>query len=368
MDKTHRLYIIATFLLLPGILLAGNDERPFSDIPPDSGFSVPVKFLKEQRLVQGYTDGTFHPERPVSRAEALAMILKVTISKPPAEIEQEQNLNPETPIEIQLPQAATITVQNLSTGEKNTIINVKNIRIDVHDGSSTLSIVKRSGAKPFRDVLEKDWFYDIVREAKKLGIVKGYAGGKYFKPNDPVNLAETLRILFQSGGIQTDLTEAPLPPGIAPDAWFAKDITYAVSRTMLMQQENGAVFPPNAELTRGDMALLLYRFLQTKDDAAFGYASWYGDGLAKTKLTEGLEYKEKNLTAAHRTLPFGSIAHVTNMANGKSVDVVINDRGPFVTGRIIDLSKTAFGALESPTAGIISVQISPYVPPHTPGH
>ena len=170
-------------------------------------------------------------------------------------------------------------------------------------------------------------------------------------------------MLFQSASIKPHLSEGTLPEGIPADSWYAPDIAYAVKNTLLTQKQNGAIFPPYETLNRGEMALLLYRFLKMKEGSSFGYASWYGDGLAKTKLTENKEYAEKNLTAAHLSLPFGTVLRVKNMANGKEVDVVINDRGPFVTGRIIDLSKSAFSALESPSAGIISVQIYAPNPP-----
>ncbi|MEK7172196.1 MAG: septal ring lytic transglycosylase RlpA family protein [Patescibacteria group bacterium] len=167
-------------------------------------------------------------------------------------------------------------------------------------------------------------------------------------------------MLFQSAEINTIAETSPSPPNIPADAWFSRDIAYAVNHYMLLQQQNGEVVPPDKKLNRGEMATILYRFLQNKANAQFGYASWYADGLAKTKLTVGLEYKEKNLTAAHRDFPFGTILKVTNMNNGKQIEVVVNDRGPFVPGRIIDLSKSAFSALESTSAGVISVRVEQF--------
>jgi rare lipoprotein A len=62
-------------------------------------------------------------------------------------------------------------------------------------------------------------------------------------------------------------------------------------------------------------------------------------------------------TAAHKTLPFGTIVRVTNTANGKTVDVKINDRGPFVKGRIIDLSRKSFEQIGDISKGIAPVKI-----------
>lgn len=72
-----------------------------------------------------------------------------------------------------------------------------------------------------------------------------------------------------------------------------------------------------------------------------GVASYYGNELAGNRTANGERFDPGQLTAAHRTLPFGTKVRVTNAANGKSVVVRINDRGPFHGGRIIDLSKSA---------------------------
>jgi rare lipoprotein A len=76
-------------------------------------------------------------------------------------------------------------------------------------------------------------------------------------------------------------------------------------------------------------------------DGATGIASWYGIPYDGRPAADGEIYHMEELVAAHRTLPFGTILRVTNLSNNKSVDVRIIDRGPFVDGRIIDLSKGA---------------------------
>jgi rare lipoprotein A len=90
-----------------------------------------------------------------------------------------------------------------------------------------------------------------------------------------------------------------------------------------------------------------------------GYASWYG-GKFNGRLTSNGEVFDTNVkTAAHRTLPFGSIVKVVNLDNGKFTVVRINDRGPFVEGRIIDLSKAAAEELGMVSQGVarVSVQV-----------
>jgi rare lipoprotein A len=72
-----------------------------------------------------------------------------------------------------------------------------------------------------------------------------------------------------------------------------------------------------------------------------GSASWYGDGFHGRPTASGAIYDQGKMTAAHRSLPLGSVVRVINAENGRAVEVVINDRGPFVDGRIIDLSLAA---------------------------
>jgi rare lipoprotein A len=72
-----------------------------------------------------------------------------------------------------------------------------------------------------------------------------------------------------------------------------------------------------------------------------GMASYYGAELAGRRTASGERFDPRGLTAAHRTLPFGSKVRVTNPANGRSVVVRINDRGPFARGRVIDVSRSA---------------------------
>jgi rare lipoprotein A len=88
-----------------------------------------------------------------------------------------------------------------------------------------------------------------------------------------------------------------------------------------------------------------------------GIASWYGKEFHGNKTANGETFNTNKLTAAHRTLPFGSIVRVTNKENNKSVIVRINDRGPFVKNRIIDLSKKAAKEIEILEAGSAEVEL-----------
>ena len=88
-----------------------------------------------------------------------------------------------------------------------------------------------------------------------------------------------------------------------------------------------------------------------------GKASFYADKFNGRKTASGETFRNSKLTAAHKTLPFGTKVKVTNKSNGKSVKVRINDRGPFVAGRIIDLSKKAAKKIDLDKAGVAEVEI-----------
>ena len=93
--------------------------------------------------------------------------------------------------------------------------------------------------------------------------------------------------------------------------------------------------------------LLAYGLAQMLSASQHGMASYYGgeDGLCGSKTANGERHNCSAMTAAHKSLPFGTRVGVTNKRNGRSVTVRINDRGPFIRGRIIDLSPAAARAI-----------------------
>lgn len=94
-----------------------------------------------------------------------------------------------------------------------------------------------------------------------------------------------------------------------------------------------------------------------------GLASWYGGKFHGRLTSSGEVFDTNEMTAAHRTLPFGTVVKVTNLDNGKTAVVKINDRGPFVDGRIIDLSRAAAVELGMVDSGVarVSLQILDFV-------
>jgi rare lipoprotein A len=93
-----------------------------------------------------------------------------------------------------------------------------------------------------------------------------------------------------------------------------------------------------------------------------GLASWYGAEFAGLPTASGEIFRPEKISAAHRTLPLGTVVDVRNETNGRTVRVPINDRGPFVAGRIVDLSRAAAAALDSVADGVVPVTLTVVTP------
>ncbi|MBW3523442.1 septal ring lytic transglycosylase RlpA family protein [Chryseobacterium sp. NKUCC03_KSP] len=101
----------------------------------------------------------------------------------------------------------------------------------------------------------------------------------------------------------------------------------------------------------------IYSFTNNAVDAKkTSYASYYHDKFNGRKTASGEVFDNSKLTAAHRTLPFGTEIKVTNLNNGKEVIVSINDRGPFHSSRALDMSKAAFDEIGNTNHGTIPVE------------
>ena len=89
-----------------------------------------------------------------------------------------------------------------------------------------------------------------------------------------------------------------------------------------------------------------------------GRASYYADKFVGRKTANGETFRQGKMTAAHKALPFGTKVKVKNLKNGRTIKVRINDRGPFITGRIIDLTRKGARKLRMVNDGVVPVEIS----------
>lgn len=105
------------------------------------------------------------------------------------------------------------------------------------------------------------------------------------------------------------------------------------------------------------LSILLFIPILLTSHELTGHASWYGGKFVGRQTANGEIFDTNMLTAAHKTLPFNTVVEVTNNSNGKKVEVRINDRGPFIDGRIIDLSKKAASKIDMLKSGTADVTL-----------
>lgn len=113
----------------------------------------------------------------------------------------------------------------------------------------------------------------------------------------------------------------------------------------------------NQNLTSTSLSPFITTPIAHYDFTTLGRASWYGVPFHGRTTANGEKYDMNKLTAAHKTLPFGSVVKVTNLKNSKSVFVRINDRGPYIRGRQIDLSHAAAVQLDMVSTGVSSIKM-----------
>ncbi len=272
-------------IILP---LTAESESWYEDVPSNDQYHDAIWYMTSAGFAGGYSDNTFKPENPVTRAETLKMILASS-------------------------------------------------KTEMTDGSGVT----------FSDVEESDWFHPYLNTAINLGIISGYEDGT-FKPNETVNRVEALKMLLQANAITlTDSGE-----------WYEKYLNFAVDHALVLPNMAGDYSPSNL-VSRGELSEMIYRLYKDNYSGVveYGGATWYGGNFEGSGTASGDLYDSTKLTAAHKTLPFGTIVKTTNLSNGLSVTVKINDRGPYRDGYIIDLSAAAFEKIANLSTGVLNVRV-----------
>lgn len=129
------------------------------------------------------------------------------------------------------------------------------------------------------------------------------------------------------------------------------------SKEIINEEKDGIVYLDTGEEQEQEQLEMISTESSLVVKVEYGKASYYADKFQGRPTASGELYDRDKLTAAHRTLPFGTSCRVTNIANKKIVTVRINDRGPHVSGRIIDLSYRAMRLLDGIRAGEIDVMV-----------
>lgn len=287
-----------------------QDGVIFTDVSKGHSEYVAIKYLKDVGIINGYTDGSFKPDNYINRVEALKIIL-----------------------------------------EANKIITDKYIS-DNKIGGTNFS--NNQELISFSDIFKSQWYFPYLKKAVEKEIATGYPDNT-FRPLETVNRVESYKMVMESDGILLpEVVENPFAD-VSIYEWFSPYIMEAKLREIVYITMQNLVYPGRL-MTRSKFSELVYRYMRSKIGSRFGKGTFYSDYFEGRGTSSGEPYRASELTAAHLTLPFGTIVKVTNLANGESVTVRINDRGPFVTGRVIDLSKSAFQQIAHLGSGIIWVE------------
>lgn len=271
----------------------------FSDVKEGNMNYVPILELTQNGYINGYDDGTFRSRDNISRAEALKIIMEFL------DIFNEEEKAPEE--------------------------------------------------SPFTDVETSAWYAKYISQAKTKGIADGYSDGT-FKPNKTVSLAEALKLIIASIP-----NYQPNPPTEDPFAdvpaseWFSEYAAYAKEREILNITLENKINPGDL-LTRGQFSAIVYKLKNFSMGYHFGKATFYGAAVQGSGTASGETFDMNQFTAAHKTLSFGTLVDVKNLANGKVVQVRITDRGPYGPGRELDLTSGAFKEISELSLGVINIQ------------
>ncbi len=293
------------------VLAQSSVEQPFTDINQYSKYFKAAVEMKRRNVIEGYADGSFKPNQKANRAETLKI--------------------------FQLGSGVTIVPERVL---------------------------------PFPDTGSGSWYGSYVQTALDLGIAQGYPDGM-FRPEKTVNKVESLKML-------TKLNNIPLPtvalgqkalfqdtPITSDTLWYQPYVFYA-DESNVVDDKTIYSFAPSEEMTRGELLEMMYRLilirerdLQRFDTSQSGVASFYGNGVEGNKVASGEYFSNEEFSAAHTYLPFGTFLVVFNTNKGTGTLVRVNDRGPYVEGRVVDLSQAAFGAIESFSKGLANVKVVP---------
>lgn len=226
--------------------------------------------------------------------------------------------------------------------------------LDMILSAFNISIESEGLLSSYIDVPAEAWYANGIIKATELGFVKGYDNGS-FAPGQEITLAEALKIIFLASGTSIETSE--------DTAWYQSYIDYALNHGYI---DIVAAQNPCSSLSRADLVEILWRFksglFTEMTYIEYGQATYYHNSFEGSPTASGEPFKQGSFTAAHKTLPFGTVVRVTNVYTQLSVDVVINDRGPYANGKIIDLSTAAFSQIGSLSSGVISVKIE-IIPP-----
>lgn len=319
-------------LLMPQIVFSDETDLPeeewlYTDLDPNHVFADAIEFMTDNEYVEGYEDGTFKPDNTINRAEALKIIMLVS------EISSEEAEN----VEEAIIDSADVALAEESEEETNE-------DLDEETSEETEEEIREMNFPDVSD--ENEWYYEYIKTAYEQNVVDGHDDG-YFRPENTVNRAEAVKMFFAS-------RNTPIRDSEEDEFWYEPYIEFATTNKALLIPDADGDYLPSQELTRGELCEIVYRFMNGiyTGETEYGVASYYGYSFDGANTASGTPLDAYGFMAAHKTLPFGTWVKVTNIANNMSVNVVIVDRGPYVEGRVIDLTPGAFEQISTLSSGL----------------
>jgi len=297
--------------------LAQDANLPFfKDVPEGSDYFTAVQYMKKTGLIDDKEE-YLNPEKEISRAEAVYYILKIILGyEPDAKIPLKKEFNDVSINGVLTPYIAKAVELKIINGYKNS-----------------------------------------ASESDKLS--EKYGRG-LFKPHKKVNLAEIVKMVLETeklinSSIIFDKPSEDVFADVPANAWFSGYAKTAKDKRIIKFGRDDKMNPEEI-VTKGYLMEILYRLIRSREKIMFGIASFYDGKFNNKKTSSGDIFSSNLFTAAHRTLPFGTVLRVTNLRNSKSVDVVVNDRGPYVKNFTLDLSESAFAQIAPLSNGIIPIE------------
>lgn len=340
------LVVVFQFSALSSQLSIVSAESLWPDLSDSHPYKAALESLQENGVIRGYPDGTIKPDQPMNRVEGLKLIVQA--------------------------------------------LNAKLSRYTTYEDLKFSDITAEEDAEK--------WYIPYISFAVSSGYMKGFDDGT-FRKNATMTRAEFLKTLMKAKLLNPANDHRQVYLDVPRTHWISPFVNYLEEKGMMPEELMNRYFKPDEPITRGLAAYftnaLFYedRELSTVDreppedqiqdieaesentdhetrnttddlqsylrerDLHEGIASYYGDAFNGRGTASGEKFDNSLLTAAQPYLPFGSIIRVTNTANDKSVEVKVNDCGPFAKGRVIDLSKAAFESIGSLSAGLLKVKV-----------
>jgi rare lipoprotein A len=325
-----------TFILITFPLKINAEGNRFEDVLEDSFYFQAVNFLYNEGIVKGREKGFFEPEMNISRVEALKIVydLKGIILQRSL---PHNNIFPD--IENHTWYAPYVFMANLKQtmqGVENgnfepdrNITRAESCKIILSTYSLRLNQIHKSFSllHEFQDIDESDWYSPCAGYAYHYGLFS--FDGDNFEPDKFITRGEFSYFVYNVN-----------------DFYHSGDLRK--NREEIEEEKNEY---------ENDIDFISEEYLEKWNLLKTGVSSYYADDFNGRNTASGAIFDNTKLMAAHPFLPFNTLVRVKNIENEKTVDVEILDCGPFVKGRVIDLSKEAFSQIGSIGSGLMNIEL-----------